>query len=90
MGRLIELSAETEALATKIAQQNGQTLDEVVHDAIITRAIGAGIAHGKQKLTPAEKFAAIDALSRLHVERPTYDARSIDEIVNYDEFGLPR
>jgi hypothetical protein len=90
MGRMIELSAETEALATKIAQQNGQTLDEVVHDAIITRAIGAGIAHRKRKLTPAEKFVAIDALSHLHAERPTYDPRSIDEIINYDEFGLPR
>ena len=90
MGRMIELSAETEALATKIARQNGQTLDEVIHDAIITRAIGAGIAHRKRKLTPAEKLAAIQALSRQHAERPTYDTRSIDEIINYDEFGLPR
>lgn len=90
MGRLIKLSAETEALATKIAQQNGQTLDEVVHDAIMTRAIGTGIAQRKRTLTPAEKLAAIQALSRQHAERPTYDTRSIDEIINYDEFGLPR
>ena len=52
---MIELSAEAEALATKIEEQNGQTLEEVVHDVIITCAIAAGGGevvdiHGQRQL----------------------------------------
>src|SRR5262249_54144517 len=39
--------------------------------------------------SPEKIIQALDELSRRHAALPVLDTRSIDEIIGYDEFGLP-
>lgn len=83
----LPVDAATERLARAVAQATGKPVEAVVREAIEAKAAAAGVPSGPrcplnmQKIN--EILARVDAL-------PVLDPRSADEIIGYDEFGLPR
>jgi antitoxin VapB len=88
---MIAMPLETEQLARLLAIKSGRTPEEVVKEAIEAKAREAGVAldeHGK----PSTKLA-LDKLREIAdrcAALPLIDPRSPDEIIGYDEFGVPR
>jgi antitoxin VapB len=88
---MIAMPLETEQLARLLAIKSGRTPEEVVKEAIEAKAREAGVPlaeHGK----PSTKLA-LDKLREIAdrcAALPLIDPRSPDEIIGYDEFGVPR
>jgi antitoxin VapB len=75
--------AETHALAAQLAQAEGKTLAQVVKEAL------------REKLdrTVDKRGGLADRIMALAEEcskLPVLDSRTPDEIMGYDEFGVPR
>ncbi|MDX3928829.1 MAG: type II toxin-antitoxin system VapB family antitoxin [Shinella sp.] len=74
----------THRLARRLAEQTGETL---------TKAVRVAIEERMQRLGKAERAARIaEELNRIGLEcaaLPVFDDRSPDEIIGYDENGLP-
>ena len=78
-------NSETERLAAELARQTGETKTEAVTKAIKDRLARLRRERSKRRL--ADELEAIAA----HCARlPVLDARSPDEILGYDDGGLPR
>lgn len=91
MPHTLHLPPETEALAEKLAAAQGVTVDEAVAKAVEETALRAGLAVApKRKLSREELIARMDEISKRSAALPVYDTRSDDEIIGYDEFGIPR
>lgn len=78
-------NSETERLARLIAKQTGETLTQAIEQSLRERAERLH-RDRRQKATSAsveEILRRVDAL-------PDLDIRSEDEILGYDEHGLPR
>ncbi|MBU6378282.1 MAG: type II toxin-antitoxin system VapB family antitoxin [Gammaproteobacteria bacterium] len=91
MTTTLSLDPETERLAQKVALAKGKPIDAIVRDAIEASAREAGIAVTKaSRLTPAEKRQRLLEISERSAARPVLDARSADEILGFDDRGLPR
>ena len=76
---------EADRLARALARETGETLTEAVVIALRERL--ARVRHPSRAKRRLSRLRALQArLARL----PTRDHRSADEIVGYDEHGLPR
>jgi antitoxin VapB len=76
---------ETERLAARLAELTGETKTEAVRKALRDRL--ARLQRGRADRRLADQLDDI----ALHCARlPVRDARSPDEILGYDEDGLPR
>jgi antitoxin VapB len=86
---MINLPKETEELARRMAELRGTSLEEAVSAAIEASARAAGIDTSD---APRQRpdFEAMMAIASRCAARPVLDPRSADEIIGYDEFGLPR
>jgi len=81
---------ETECLAQKVAQAKGKPVSAVVRDAIEASAREAGVLVAKAtRLSAAGKRRRLLEISERSAARPILDPRSPDEILGYDERGLP-
>jgi antitoxin VapB len=81
---------ETERLARKVAKARGKALSDVVRDAIEASAREAGLPVAPAaKLSPDEKRRRMLEISERSAARPILDPRPPDEILGYDERGLP-
>lgn len=82
----LQIPLETEQLARLVASKTGKTPEDVLKEAIEARAEATGI-----QLKPRRKFD--EAKVRTIIERvsalPVLDNRSDDEIIGYNEFGVP-
>ncbi len=76
---------ETDALARQVAKLTGETLTEAVRTALSERLARERLKRGK----PADLIARVETIARRHIARPILDSRSDDEIMGYDENGLP-
>lgn len=76
---------ETERLARELARRTGETITEATRKAIMERLRRLGSA--RRRKTLLEDLAAI---RRRCAALPVRDARKPDEIIGYDEHGLPR
>ncbi len=76
---------ETDSLARQVAALTGETLTEAVRRSLAERLRVERIKRGQ----PTIDRAAIDALLAQFDALPNFDDRSADEIVGYDENGLP-
>jgi antitoxin VapB len=90
---MLRLSPDTEALIEAKAAVAGKTPDEVIHDALAPT--GATIPWRRPQPRPkiASKedfFTRLDEIARRSAARPLADPRSPEEIIGYDDFGLPR
>jgi antitoxin VapB len=86
---MMTLPPELEQLARLVAGKSGKTFEEVLKEALEARAREVGIAPaGKGGKRPSvERMMAIsDRFARY----PVLDTRTPDEIIGYDQFGVPR
>ncbi len=90
MSTTIELTGDAEVLASKVAKKRGMSIEQAVVEAIAESARKAGLMDETAKPSPEEIIQALDKLSREFAALPVHDTRSIDEIIGYDEFGVPR
>jgi antitoxin VapB len=83
----LDLPAETEQLVQLIANKTGKTVDDVVKEAIEARALAAGVkvAPPRRTYNEARVREIIARVSAL----PILDDRTPDDIIGYDEFGVP-
>jgi antitoxin VapB len=76
--------AKTQRLARMLAQQTGETITLAIHRALEERLRRVGC--GARKAALLEDLAAIRRRWRALT---VLDARNADEIIGYDESGLP-
>jgi len=76
---------ETERLARELARRAGVSITEAV-----TIALREQLAREEGKRTAPSVRDELLAIGRRCAALPDLDARSADEILGYDEIGLPR
>jgi antitoxin VapB len=76
---------ETEQLAATLAQLTGETKTEAVTQALRERLQRVRRARAKRRLADD-----LDEIALHCSALPVRDPRSVDEIMGYDEHGLPR
>jgi antitoxin VapB len=73
---------ETEALARELARQTGESL---------TAAVGQAVRERLDRLrVRRSRRAALERVLKSAWELPRIDSRTPEEIIGYDEHGLPR
>jgi antitoxin VapB len=87
----LPVDPETERLAKEVAKAKGKPVALVVRDAIEASAREAGVIaiERPRRLTAAEKRKRLLEISDRSAARPVLDPRTPDEILGYDERGLP-
>lgn len=81
--------AVTERLARKLAEATGKPLPEIVRRAIEAEAAKVGVA-APARLSREDLLARMSEITDGFASLPVLDPRAADEIVGYDENGLPR
>ena len=76
---------ETDSLARQVANLTGESLTEAVRGALRLRLRDEQLKRGESPWDDAE----IDAILRRFRALPLLDDRTDDEILGYDENGLP-
>jgi hypothetical protein len=91
---MIDLSQEIEALIKARAARTGRTPDDVLREVLVPTG---DILPWRSSVTPHptnlsrdELIAGMEEIAVRSAARPLADPRSIDEIIGYDDFGLPR
>ncbi len=77
-------NAEAERLARELARETGESLTTT-----IKRALEERLARVEGRRTPSDKLALARAVLRRVDALPVLDGRRADEILGYDEHGLP-
>jgi len=78
-------NSETEKLAEALAKLTGETKTEAV-----TKALRDRLARVRRERSQRRLAAELDAIARHCSALPVLDPRSSDEIIGYDERGMPR
>lgn len=78
-------NAEAHRLAQELADATGASLTEAVTEAIRLRLAGVRAASDGDRLD-----AEVAEIQAFVASLPDRDARSAEEILGYDAFGLPR
>jgi antitoxin VapB len=76
---------EAEKLAETLAKLTGETKTEAV-----TKALRDRLARVRRERSRRRLADDLDAIARHCASLPVRDARRADEIIGYDERGLPR
>jgi len=76
---------DTERLARQVAGETGESLTQAIHEALRERWERLKAGRRGRVLT-----GQLDELLRRVDTLPTLDARPEDEILGYDEHGVPR
>jgi antitoxin VapB len=85
---MIHLSPETIALAQRLAAAQGISIEYAVKQAIERSAHEVGISRAGSG-NPRSSADRMMAISERFARYPVLDPRSPDEIIGYDEFGVP-
>jgi antitoxin VapB len=80
---------ETERLARKLADATGKPLPMIVKAAIEAEAAKAGVSPSTRPSRDA-LLAEMTRVTDQFADLPVLDSRSADEIIGYDELGLPQ
>ena len=82
----LHIPIEVEQLARLVAIKTGKTPDDIVKEAIEARALASGVAVAPRRpFDEAKVRAIIERVSAL----PLLDTRTEDEILGYNEHGIP-
>ncbi len=91
---MIELSQETEELIKAKAMSTGRTPDEILRAAV---AVAGDVLPWRSPArarpaaeTKEQLIAGMEEIAARSAARPVVDPRTPDEIIGYDDFGLPR
>jgi antitoxin VapB len=91
MSTMLPADPDTERLAHRLAEATGKPLPTIVREAIAAKAEAAGVSLRQHKrLFGQDLIARMTAISDRCAVLPVIDPRSPDEIVGYDDFGVPR
>lgn len=87
----VNIDSETELLLDELARVSGKTRDVVLKEAVRARARAAGAEMPPRAPTDVEarKRRIMEAADRISA-MPILDDRLADEIMGYDERGMPR
>ena len=78
---------QTHAIARELAQVTGESITQAVHIAILERLRRVRT----HRMTQTHSLAdTLDEIALRCAALPDVDARSPDDIIGYDEHGLPR
>jgi len=77
-------NAETDRLATELARQTGETKTEAV-----TKALRDRLTRVQNERTGRSLADRLDEIARHCAGLPVLDDRSSNEILGYDDHGLP-
>ena len=77
-------NAETEKLADELAKLTGETKTEAVRRALLDR-----LTRLRRDRTERRLADELDQIAKRCARLPVRDARTADEILGYDERGLP-
>lgn len=77
-------SAQAEKLARELAQRTGETITDAV-----TTALKERMARLSQRRTKRSLADELDEIAKRCVTLPIFDHRTPDEILGYDDRGLP-
>ena len=80
---------EAYALAKRLAERTGESLTEAVTTALRERLEREHAAERTHAQTKAERLAKLRAIVKQFDSLPVFDDREPDEIIGYDENGLP-
>jgi antitoxin VapB len=75
---------EADRLARELAEKTGETLTEAV-----VKSLRERVAREKARSSPARLAEALGEIGRRCATLPAIDERSPEEIIGYDEDGLP-
>jgi len=78
-------NAEAERLAAELARRTGETKTEAV-----TQALRERLARVRRERTRGRLADELEQIAEHCANLPVLDSRSADEILGYDEHGLPR
>jgi antitoxin VapB len=76
---------KVESLARDVARRTGETLTQAIE-----RALEQRLAHLRTNREKQAKLRKVRRIVERFNRRPTLDSRTADEILGYDEHGLPR
>jgi antitoxin VapB len=76
---------ETERLAAELAKQTGETKTEAV-----TKALRDRLARVRRERSKRRLADELEEIANHCASLPVLDSRSADDILGYDEHGLPR
>lgn len=82
---------ETERLVRELAARRGQSIDAVVRNAVLAQTPATGFKRAEQAPPEeqARRHAILVEVARRMDALPALDTRAADEIIGYDENGLP-
>lgn len=81
---MLTLSPKTEALILAKAAKTRKTPDQLITDAL-------SLVPTRRDMLPKEELLRrLEEISVRSAARPIIDPRSTDELLGYDDFGLPR
>jgi antitoxin VapB len=91
---MINISQEVEALIQAKSARTGLTPDQILRRALSRTGDvlpwRSSVAPPSADLSKDELIAGMEAIAARSAARPVADPRSINEIIGYDDFGLPR
>ena len=88
---VLPTDSQTEQLARRLAEATGKPLPIVVQEAIEAMAAAVGLVkHVPVRCSREELLARMIEITDRFADLPVLDARTPDEIIGYDEFGVPR
>jgi len=91
---MIHLSEQTEAALAARAANTGRTPDEILSEALRYVAEPMPWRSAAKRPTVAisreQLIAHMEEIAARSAARPLVDPRAPDEIIGYDDFGLPR
>jgi antitoxin VapB len=76
---------EADTLAHLLAERTGESLDEAV-----VKALRERLERTPQRITRTHRRGEVLAIGRECAGLPDYDLRAPDQILGYDEHGVPR
>jgi antitoxin VapB len=83
---------ETERLAREMAEAAGKPVEAILRDALTAHAWQLGVVPPghKKKRTPEQIRAALEQAAAAFSAMQVLDPRTADEIIGYDEHGVPQ
>ena len=87
---MLAITIETEELARRLARRIGKTPEDVIRDALAASARVLGLTDDESDYDRDAMLEAANAIALRSASRPTLDTRTDDEILGYDEHGIPQ
>ncbi len=84
----LPVDAETDRLARRLAEATGRPLPTVVREAIAAEAARVGVSI-PPRVPPSDLRERMIEITNGFADLPILDSRPADEIIGYDEHGVP-